>query len=234
MASRRPDMNAKEIARRPQSDHAELPAELRERLQGLLDRILNDTAKRELWENRFTAADRGRFVKPGLPPPQKINVVEMWHIARGTPTWNECIVEVSYALGFINAGRRETLLEQLGARRPPGRSPYKRAGAVPHWDEEARELRYRGRVVRVVKRPRQAYNIVTILRAFEAAGWPPRIDDPHRRKPNDDTRRRDVSNLKKGLDKTLLTFACDGDGTGFLWRKAVKPRAKKPSKRPRK
>lgn len=105
---------------------------------------------------------------------------------------------------------------------------------MPHWDDEARELRYRGRVVRVVKRPRQAYNIVKILRAFEAAGWPPRIDDPHGRKTNDETRRRDVSNLNRGLDTTLLKFACDGNGTGFLWQKIVQPKAAKPTKRTRK
>ena len=102
---------------------------------------------------------------------------------------------------------------------------------MPHWDEEARELRYRGKVVRVVTRPKQAYNIVEILRAFEAAGWPPRVDDPHRRKPNDETRRRDVSNLNKGLDTSLLKFACDGDGTGFLWRRVSTPRSKAKAKK---
>lgn len=234
MAEGRKHRDSKGEAKPPPPVQSELPAGLYESLQGLLDQILNDAVKRELWTNRFTAADRKKFAKPGMPEPKKINVVEMWHIARGTPTWNECIVEVAHAIGFINATRRESLLDQLGAHRPPSRSPARATAAVPHWDDEARELRYRNRVVRVVKRPRQAHNIVTILRAFEAAGWPPRIDDPHGRKPNDETRRRDVSNLNRGLDTTLLKFACDGNGTGFLWQKIVQPKAAKPAKRARK
>ena len=234
MAEGRQHRDAKGEPRRPPPGQSELPTVLRESLQGLLNRILNDTAKRELWTNRFTAADRKKFTKPGISGPKNINAIEMWHIARGTPTWNECIVEVAHALGFINAGRHESLLDQLGAHRPPSRPPARATAAVPHWDDEARELRYRGRVVRVVKRPRQAHNIVTILRAFEAAGWPPRIDDPHGRNSNDETRRRDVSNLNRGLDTTLMKFACDGNGTGFLWQKIVPPKAVKPAARPRK
>lgn len=234
MAEERQHQDTKGGAKQPSPVQSKLPAGLHESLQGLLDQILNDAVKRELWTNRFTAADRKKFAKPGMPEPKKINVVEMWHIARGTPTWNECIVEVSHAIGFINASRRESLLDQLGSHRPPSRSPARATAAVPHWDDEARELRYRNRVVRVVKRPRQAHNIVKILRAFEAAGWPPRIDDPHGRQPNDETRRRDVSNLNRGLDTTLLKFACDGNGTGFLWQKVVQPKAAKPAARPRK
>ena len=86
---------------------------------------------------------------------------------------------------------------------------------------------------RVVKKPKQAHNIVAILRAFQAAGWPARIDDPLKRQSSDQTRRSDVENLKKLLLKPLLTFACDGNGTGFLWKKVEKPKAKKASKRRR-
>ncbi len=102
---------------------------------------------------------------------------------------------------------------------------------MPHWDEDARERRFQGKVVRVVKRPRQAHNIVKILQAFEAAGWPPRIDDPHGRKSNDETRRRDMSNLNRGLDTSLMKFECDGDGTGFLWKKIPQPKTAKTAKR---
>lgn len=210
-----------------------LPAALREALQRLVDLISNDTAKRELLTNRFTAADRRKFEKPGMQPPEKYGIIDLWRIARGTATWNECIVEIAHALGFINGPRLDTLLAELGAKPRAGMGSKDRSVAIPHWDEDARELRYLGQVVRIVKRPKQAYNIVGILRAFEEAGWPPRIDDPHGRKPNDQTRRRDVENLNKGLLKPLLRFECDGTGTGFLWKKAVGPKVKTPAKRPR-
>lgn len=38
-----------------------LPVTLRESLEQLVDLILSDTVKRQLWANRFTAADRGKF-----------------------------------------------------------------------------------------------------------------------------------------------------------------------------
>lgn len=215
------------------NSETQLPAALRETLQRLVDLISNDTAKRELWTNRFTAADRKKFEKPVMLLPEKHGIIDLWRIARGTPTWNECIVEIAHALGFINGPRRDSLLGELGAKPLVGSSRKARSAAIPHWDEDARELRYLGQVVRVVKRPKQAYNIVEILRAFEAAGWPARIDDPLRRKSNDETRRRDVENLKKGLLKPLLSFECDGTGTGFLWKKISTPKSKTPAKRPR-
>jgi len=153
------------------------------------------------------------------------------HIARGTPTPNQCIVEVVYAVGLLNDSRSDSLLDALGAKPRAGKIARPRSAAVPHWDEDARELRIQGKVVRVVKRPRQAHNIVKILRAFEAAGWPPRIDDPHGRKSTDETRRRDISNLNNGLDTSLLKFECDGDGTGFLWKKIPQTKAVKTAKR---
>jgi hypothetical protein len=84
-----------------------------------------------------------------------------------------------------------------------------------------------------VRRPSLAPNIVRLLRTFEKAGWPARIDDPFHRQRSDETRRRDVETLNKRLLKPLLKFECDGNGTGFLWKKIVQPRAKKPAKRPR-
>lgn len=209
----------------------ELPPAVYEELQRLRDLIRSDTVRRELWGNRFTAADRRQFSGPEREVLRKHHTIKLWHIARGTPTPNQCIVEVAYAVGLLNDSRRNSLLDALGAKPRAKKITKQRSAAVPHWDEDARELRFQGKVVCVVKRPRQAHNIVKTLRAFEAAGWPPRIDDPHGRKSTDETRRRDVSTLNKGLDTSLLKFECDGDGTGFLWKKISQPKSTKPAKR---
>jgi hypothetical protein len=214
------------------SSARELPVALREQLERLLDLIRSDTVKREMWANRFTTADRRKFTGTAAAVLERHHTIDLWHVARGTPTWNECIVEVAHAVGLIGGPQREALLAELGARPPADRSRSARSGVVPRWNDDARELRFRRKLVRTVKRPKQAHNIVTILRAFEAAGWPQRIDDPHGRKPNDETRRRDVSNLNAKLDTSLLKFECDGTGTGFLWR-AVSGTAKKPARRKR-
>jgi hypothetical protein len=227
---------AANMDRKTESHSEPIPQAVQRSLETALARIWNETAARELWTKQFTAADRRKFAEPWPAVWKKHNIIGMWHIARGTPTWNECIVELAHALGFINVPRRESLLEALGANTHPGKVSGARARstvAIPHWDDEARELRYRGQLVRVVKRPKQAHNIVTILRAFQKAGWPARIDDPFRRQSSDQTRRRDVENLNKLLLKPLLKFECDGNGTGFLWKKIAQNKTKKPAKRPR-
>ena len=227
---------AANMDRRTESHSEPMPQAVQRSLETALARIQNETAARKLWTDCFTAADRRKFAEPWPAVWKKHNIIGMWHIARGTPTWNECIVEVAHALGFINGPLRESLLEALGANTHTGKASGARArstAAIPHWDDDARELRYRGQLVRVVKRPDQAHNIVAILRKFQEAGWPARIDDPFRRQSSDQTRRRDVENLNKRLLKPLLKFACDGNGTGFLWKKIAQPTAKKTAKRSR-
>lgn len=209
----------------------ELPPAVYEELQRLRDLIRSDTVQHDLWGNRFTAADLRKFSGPEREVLRKHHTIELWHIARGTPTPNQCIVEVACAVGLLNDSRRDSLLDALGVKPWAKKIAKQRSAVVPHWDEDARELWFQGKVVRVVKRPRQAHNIVKILRACEAAGWPPRIDDPHGRKSNDETRRRDVSNLNKGLDTSLMKFECDGDGTGFLLKKVPQSKTTKPAKR---
>jgi len=227
---------AANMDRKTESHSEPISQAVQRSLETALARIQNETAARELWTNRFTAADRRKFAEPWPEVWKKHNTIGMWHIARGTSTWNECIVEVAHALGFINGPHRESLLEALGANTPPGKATGARArstAAIPHWDDEARELRYRGQLVRVVKRPKQALNIVTILRKFQEAGWPARIDDPFRRQSSDQTRRRDMESLNKRMVKPLLKFECDGTGTGFLWKKIAQPKASKTAKRSR-
>jgi hypothetical protein len=227
---------AANMDRKTESHNEPIPQAVQRSLETALARIQNETAARKLWTDCFTPADRRKFAEPWPEVWKKHNIIGMWHIAKGTPTWNECIVAVAHALGFVNGPRRESLLEALGADTHPGKASSARArstAAKPHWDDEARELRYRGQLVRVVKRPDQAHNIVAILRAFQKAGWPARIDDPFRRQSNDQTRRRDVESLNKRLLKPLLKFECDGNGTGFLWKKIAQNKTKKPAKRPR-
>ena len=220
------------MAKSPTSNDTQgLSPAVYEELQRLRDLIRSDTVKRELWANRFTAADRQKCAGPEKEVRKQHHTIDLRHIAHGTPTPNQCIVEAAYAVGLINDSRRESLLDVLGTQSRAKHIANQRSAAVPHWDEDARELRFRGKVVRVVKRPKEAHNIVKILRAFEAAGWPPRIDDPHGRKSSDETRRRDMSNLNRRLDTSLMKFECDGDGTGFLWKKIPQPKTAKTAKR---
>jgi hypothetical protein len=127
------------MAKSPASnDTLELPDAVYEELQRLRDLIRSDTVKRDLWANRFTAADRRKFAGPEKEVLKQHHTIELWHIARSTPTPNQCIVEAAYAVGLINELRRESLLDALGAKPRAGKIGKQRSAAVPHWDAAAR------------------------------------------------------------------------------------------------
>jgi hypothetical protein len=221
-------MNLKQVPRQ-----ATLPPAAKASLEEICLRVCNDTAKRELWANRFTDADRAKFKGPPMEVLKQHPVPVLWHLARGTPTWNECLVEAGHALGFINGPRRDVLLVALGATGPGRASEHSCASAVPVWDEDAGELRFQGRVVRRVAQPNRAHGVMAILREFQAKGWPPRIDDPLGRNSNDETRRRNIYSLNMRLDTTVLKFFCDGCGTGFRWQLVEDASAKNSAERRR-
>ena len=70
------------------SNTEDLPVALRQSLERLLDLIRSDTVKRELWANRFTTADRRKFNGTDDSVLKRHHTVELWHIARGTPTFS--------------------------------------------------------------------------------------------------------------------------------------------------
>ena len=208
---------------RPKGPAPPLPDWATQLVEDTTRRIQNATAARKLWNEIFNDADRRRCDDDLENAYRNGGVIGMWRNARGG-TIDDALLDAAHALGFLTEQARDSLAEFVPGRRRK-LDPNK-----PHWNAEARKLTYRGKVVREVKRPKQANNIVTILAAFEAAGWPPRIDDPHGRKPNDETRRRDMENLNKLIKPKLMKFGCDGTGTGFLWESLSQPRAVKAKK----
>ncbi len=88
----------------------------------------------------------------------------------------------------------------------------------PVWDVVRRELRV---ARRLVKRFRwRAPNQETLLAVFEEEGWPPRLDDPLPRLPEQDPRRRlhdTIKCLNRNQEHPLLRFHGDGSGEGVSW-----------------
>ena len=214
MANRKPELRVPEWAR--------------DELEKAYRRVQNLTAAERLWDRVFTVKDRRKCggslavawtADTGL-------TVGMYCTARGT-TADRGLVEVAHALGFLNDRLRDDLLDALGEG-PAERDPEK-----PHWDKQARELRFRGVVVRRLPKPASAKNVVRILDEFEDLGWPTRIDDPLTRGGKDDRRRRAVETLNGRMLSDMIRFACDSDGTGFLWRAKPRRTAKKVAKRKR-
>ena len=205
-----------------------VPDWARDELEKACQRVQNLTAAQRLWDRVFTEKDRRRCggtlaaawtADTGL-------TVEMYCTARDT-TADRALVEVAHAPGFVNDRMGSDLLDALGEQ-PTERDPEK-----PHWDKQARELRFRGVVVRRLPKPASSKNVVRILDEFEDLGWPTRIDDPLTRGGKDDRRRRAVETLNGRMLSDTIRFACDGDGTGFLWRAKPRRAAKKAAKRKR-
>jgi hypothetical protein len=82
----------------------------------------------------------------------------------------------------------------------------------PHWDGEACELRFKGRLAKEL-RP-IADSQISVLAAFEEAEWPQRIDNPL---PTDDKQRmrETIRHLNERCEG--LRFRADGTGKGIVW-----------------
>ncbi len=208
--------------KKSQKPPVELPSWALSLLDDTYFRIQNVTAARRLWDQVFTERDRQKCDDDLEAAYRHGGVIGMWRAARGGDA-DHALLDAARALGFLTDEYHDRLSRVCfgsGTKQQPDK---------PHWNKEARQLTFRGVLVREVKRPGQAANIVAILDAFEEAGWPPRIDDPRARDSSDETRRRDIENLNKLLLEQVMRFACDGTGTGFQWKSIEKPAAAKRS-----
>ncbi len=88
----------------------------------------------------------------------------------------------------------------------------------PKWDRDQRQLRLAATVVKEFRVP--AENQETILAVFEEERWPPKIDDPLRKKSGIDPRRRlhdTINSLNRNQRHRLIRFCADGLGRGVRW-----------------
>jgi hypothetical protein len=88
----------------------------------------------------------------------------------------------------------------------------------PCWDGERRVLWWRGRVVKELRR--EAPGQEPVLAAFEARGWPERVDDPLEDEVGVDPKQRlrdTVKNLNRGLPRATIRFHTDGTGRRLVW-----------------
>ncbi len=102
------------------------------------------------------------------------------------------------------------LLDQLPAPKP------RKPPVVPHWDPDSGVLRYGRRVARLVAAG--AENIRTLLDAFDAEGWPNKIQSPF---PGNSSAVKDtLARLKDGMKH--IRFGSAHGGTEVYWAPLVK------------
>ena len=89
---------------------------------------------------------------------------------------------------------------------------------APRWVPGWQELWWHGRPVK--RFCRVAGNQTPVLVAFQAAGWPRRIDDPLpdlTGRKNKKRRLQTVRSLNERLEPGTIRFRADGTGRGICW-----------------
>jgi hypothetical protein len=94
------------------------------------------------------------------------------------------------------------------------------AKEAPRYDASRRALSWCDVVVKRLKR--DAPSQEAVLEAFEAVGWPQRIDDPLEEVYGLDAKERlreTVKSLNRGLTQGTIRFHADGTGSGMCWER---------------
>ena len=215
------------MSEKPPIRRSDLPAHLRKQLDALEPRVQSNVAAVAIWAHHFTPADRKALGDDAYQAWKNHGrTAGMWAAARGV-TRDRAIVDVAYALDWLDTKTCKALLSALGEG--------ENAAATPRWLARTGELWFEGHVVRRIRNLTKASIIVRILEAFEECGWPPTIDDPVTAGGDSAQRRRAVESLNDGL--TRIRFACAGDGQCFRWdvlpRRTRKAAAKKAARKKR-
>ena len=96
-----------------------------------------------------------------------------------------------------------------------GRDALGKTEEKPTWDQERRELWFRGTLCKSFRQP--AKNQEAVLNAFQEAGWPPRMDDPIPPSLEVDPKERLAETCRSLRRNPLLEFERDGTGEAVLW-----------------
>ena len=105
-----------------------------------------------------------------------------------------------------------------GAREKSAASPSPRK---PRWNRDESKLFFGKKLIKKIRRPSNAMNVIQVFDTFENQGWPSRIDDPL----TDEQGTRDQQRLHLTIrslnrDLKLIRFHADGYGTGIIWQKS--------------
>lgn len=120
---------------------------------------------------------------------------------------------VELARQHLLTGKSEAVVSSADPERLTHANPL-----LPCWDEQRRELRLEGEVVKKYKRP--APNQELILQVFQEEGWPPRIDDPLPIRSDRSPRIRlhdTINQLNQAQKVPRIRFRGDGTGQGVFW-----------------
>ena len=125
-----------------------------------------------MWRRLFTESDRQQLDDDLETSWKKLGTVGMWMQVRDV-SLERAVIDIAHGLGLMSEQTVRWLLRELGEEMsdaPP-------CDIRPVWDATTGELWFDHRLIRRVRITQTPSNIQQILDAFEAAGWPHRIDN---------------------------------------------------------
>jgi hypothetical protein len=205
------------MAKKSGGRRSDLPSALRKKFDELAVKIRGPIVATAVWNRHFTDAERQTLGGDAYQAwKHHGGIAAMWSAVRGVSI-NRAIIEIAYEADWLDTPTRTSLLKALNEDDPQA--------IAPRWLKATGELWFGDAVIRWIRRPQQAKNIVRILDSFELDGWPPRIDDPITGGGDSSARRRAIESLNKGLK--AIRFSCAGDGEAFCWEEIPAPTRKK-------
>ena len=166
-----------------------------------------------LWERVLTDEEQQRLGGNLSDAYYRLSTAGMWMELRGVSV-ERAIIEVAHELSFLTESNARWLLREIGEDSPtPPPTP-----EHPNWHRESGELRSGAQVIRRVRVMASPSNIQLILNAFQAAGWPSRIDDPLPDGPDQQRLHQAILSLNEGLDS--IRFHVQEGGQAVTWGRA--------------
>lgn len=129
-----------------------------------------------VWQRLLTPEERERLGGDLAAAWRRFGAIGMWTEVRGVSP-EQAVLEMAVGIGHMSPANYDWLRRELGLPSAPA-APATARPAVPSWDSASGELRWGGQTIRNVRVMREPSNVQLLLDAFEAQGWPPRIDNP--------------------------------------------------------
>lgn len=165
-----------------------------------------------VWHRLLTPEERNRLGGNPAEAWRRFGAIGMWTEARGASP-EQAVLDMALGIGHMSLANYDWLRRELGISSGPA-APAATPLDVPSWDSASRELRFSGQTIRKVRVMREPSNVQRLLDAFEAQGWPPRIDNPLPG-ADEDQLHQALQQLKTKLSG--ITFSSQQGGKAVCW-----------------
>jgi hypothetical protein len=125
----------------------------------------------EVWDDVFNDEDRKMLGGDLEACWRRLGTAGMWMEARRV-CLERALIDMAVGCDLMTLAQARKLETALDL--PDRKLPH----VLPQWDPQNGSLSFDGRLIRNVRILRDKSNIQKVLDAFEAAGWPTRIDNP--------------------------------------------------------